>query len=89
MAVHHELGQTKNFATEMEGIAETRLLTLLRGECFNRFQIEVIVQMKVIEIFSMNEQIQHVVALPANLQAYFNPIKSGRLEKLGRLERAE
>ena len=37
----------------------------------------------------MNKQVQHVVALPANLQTSLDPIELGRLEKLGRLELAE
>lgn len=37
----------------------------------------------------MNQQVQHVVTLPANLQTSLNPIQSRRLEKLGRLELTE
>lgn len=45
--------------------------------------------MQVIQILAMNQQVQHVVALAADLQSRFNPIESRRLEELGRLERSE
>jgi hypothetical protein len=32
MRVDHELGQPQNLTTEMKGISETRLFTLLGGE---------------------------------------------------------
>lgn len=37
----------------------------------------------------MDEKIQHVVALTANLQTSLNPIERGRLEELRRLEGSE
>lgn len=37
----------------------------------------------------MNEEIQHVVALPAHLQTSFHPIQLGGLEELRRLQLPE
>lgn len=51
----------------MECIPETRLLTLLGGQRLHRLQVEVVVQVQVVEILAMNQQIEHVVALPTHL----------------------
>ena len=45
--------------------------------------------MQVIQIFSMNQQIQHVITLSTYLKAHFDPIQSSRLEKFGGFERSE
>ena len=34
----------------------------------------------------MNEEVEHVVALPADLQSRLDPIHPRRLEELGRLD---
>ena len=68
MGVDHQLGQSEDLATEMEGITEARLLSLLGGERLDGLQVEVVVEMQVVEVLTMNQQIQHVVALSAHLQ---------------------
>lgn len=73
----------------MEGVTESRLLALLGGQRLDGLQIEVVVQMQVVEILAMNQQVEHVVALSAHLQRRLHPVERGRLEELGRLERAE
>ena len=45
--------------------------------------------MKIIQILSMDEQIQHVVALTTDLEADFHPIQRRRLKKLGPFERTK
>lgn len=70
-------------------VAETRLLSLLGGESFDRLEIEVIVQMQVVEVFAVNQEVEHVVALAAHLEPSFHPIQRCRLEELGRFERPE
>jgi hypothetical protein len=52
-------------------------------------QVEVVVQMKIVEIFAMNKQVEHVVTLPAHLQSRLDPVKCGCLEEFGSLERSE
>src|SRR5690606_12427152 len=42
MTVHNQLGETKNFSTQMESIAETRLFTLFCGQSFDGFQVKVV-----------------------------------------------
>lgn len=45
--------------------------------------------MQVVEVLTVDKQIEHVVALPANLQTHFHPVQLGRLKELCSLERAE
>ena len=42
--------------------------------------------MQIVQVLTMNQQVQHVVTLTADLKANLDPIKSGGLEKLGGLE---
>ena len=86
MGVNNELRQSQNFTTKIESVSESRLFTFLRGQRLNRFQIKVVIQMKVVQVLSVDQQVKHVVALATNLQANFYPIETGRLEKLGGFE---
>ena len=61
----------------------------LCGQCLHRLQVEVVVQMQVVEILTVDEQIEHVVALSANLQTHLHPVQLGGLKELGGLEGAE
>lgn len=61
----------------------------LGGQCLHRLQVEVVVKMQVVEILTVDKQIEHVVALSANLQPHLNPVQLGGLEELGGLEGAE
>ena len=68
IGIHHQLGQPQNLSAQMEGIAKAGLLALLGGQRLDRLQVEVVVQMQVVEVLAVDEQIQHVVALSADLQ---------------------
>lgn len=61
----------------------------LCGQCLDRLQVEVVVKMQVVEVLTMDQQIEHVVALSANLQAHLHPVQLCGLEELGGLEGAE
>lgn len=61
----------------------------LCGQCLHRLQVEVVVQMQVVEVLTVDEQIEHVVALSAHLQTHLHPVQLGGLEELGGLEGAE
>lgn len=61
----------------------------LCGQGLDRLQVEVVVQMQVVEVLTVDEQIEHVVALPANLQTHFHPVQFGGLKELGGLKGAE
>lgn len=39
----------------------------LGGERLNRFKVEVVIQVQIVEVLSVNEKVEHVVALAANL----------------------
>lgn len=67
MGVHDQLCETKNLSTKVECISEPRLLSLLCSQCFNRLEIEIVIQVKIVQILAMNEQIQHVISLTKNL----------------------
>jgi len=56
-------------------------------ERFDGFQVEVEVEVKVVEIFAVDQQVQHVVALSTDLQTHLDPVQRRCLEELGRLER--
>lgn len=70
-------------------ISETRFFTFFCRQCFHRLQIEVIIQMQIVQIFAMNQQIQHIVALATHLQPGLHPIERCRLKEFRRLERTE
>lgn len=61
----------------------------LSGECLHGLQVEVVIQVKVVQVLSVDQQVQHIVALATHLQAYFHPVQLRRLEKLCSLEGAE
>lgn len=89
VCIDNQLCQAKDLATQMERIAETRLLSLLGSQCLDWLQIEVVIQMEVVQILAVDQQIQHIVALTQNLKSSLDPIKRGTLEKLSRLEGTE
>jgi len=45
--------------------------------------------MQVVKVLSVNQEVQHVVSLTANLQASFHPIQGGGLKEFCSLERTE
>ena len=70
-------------------IAETQFLTFFRRQGLYGFQIEIVIQMKIIRILSMNQRIQNVVTLTADLQTDFDPIECRRLKEFRWFERSE
>lgn len=67
MTVHNQLSKPQNLPAQMESITESTLLSLLGGESFDRLQVEVVVEMKIIEVLTMDEKVQHVVTLTTYL----------------------
>jgi hypothetical protein len=67
VCIHNQLCKPENLTAQVESIPKARLLTLLGGQRLDGLEVEVVVQMQVIQILSVNQQVQHVVALPANL----------------------
>ena len=53
---------------EVEGGTEARLLALLGGERLDGLEVEVVVEVQVVQVLPMYQQIQHVVALAADLR---------------------
>ena len=52
----------------MEGVAEAGLLAFLGGQRLDWLQVEVVVQVQVVQVLAVDQQVEHVVALPAHLQ---------------------
>lgn len=67
MRVNNKFGESKYLSTKMEGIAKTRLLSLLRCECFHWLQVKVVIQMQIVEVLTVDQQVEHVVALATDL----------------------
>ncbi len=67
VGVHDQLGESKDLPAEMKGVAKPGLLPLLGGEGFHWLQVEVVVQMEVVEVLTMDEKVEHVVALSTDL----------------------
>lgn len=89
VGVDDELREPEDLATQMEGVTETRLLALLGGERLDGLEVEVVVEVEVVEVLAVDEEVEHVVALPTHLQTGLHPIELRRLEELGRRQRAE
>lgn len=45
--------------------------------------------MKIVKIFSVNEQVEHVIALTTDLETHLHPVKGCCLKELGGFERSE
>ena len=66
----------------MEGITEPGLLPFFGSQCFDWLEIEIEVQMEVVQIFTVDQQVQHIVALSADLETSLNPVQLCQLEEL-------
>ena len=87
--VSHDLHHSEDFSAEMESVSETRLLSLLRRQRFHRLQVEVVIEMQIVQVFAVNQQVEHIVTLAADLESCFDPIELRRLEEFRRFERSE
>lgn len=76
-----------NFSSKQQ--VDLRWRFYLCGQRLDRLQVEVVVEMQVVEVLTVDKQIEHVVALPANLQTHFHPVQLGGLKELRGLEGAE
>lgn len=52
----------------MESVSEPGFFSLLRRQCFHGLQIEVVIQVEIVQIFAMDEEIQHIIPLTAHLK---------------------
>ena len=77
MSVNYQLGEAKDLATQVEGIAKAGFLSLLGGEGLDRLEVEVVVEMEVVEVLAMDEQVEHVVTLATHLQPDLYPVQFG------------
>mmetsp|Transcript_139393 Transcript_139393/g.242388 ORF Transcript_139393/g.242388 Transcript_139393/m.242388 type:complete len:464 (+) Transcript_139393:5762-7153(+) len=89
VGVHHQLGHPQDLAAQVEGVAEARLLALLRGQGLDGLQVEVVVQVQVVQVLAVDQEVQHVVALAADLQPGLHPVQGCGLEELRHPQRGE
>lgn len=61
----------------------------LGGERLDGLEVEVVIQMQIVEIFTVNKKVEHVVALTANLQPHLHPVQLRGLKELGGFEGTE
>ena len=71
----------------MEGITESRFLSLFGCQCLDRLQIKVVVQMKIVEIFPVNQQVQHVIALGKKFRQSFKITKVNQVPRSKEMEK--
>jgi hypothetical protein len=83
VGVDNELGQSQDFSTQVEGVSESGSLSLLGSESLDRLQVHVVIQMKVVQVLSVDKEIEHIVTLSTDLKTSFDPVEIGLLEELG------
>ena len=74
MGINDEFGETEYLSTEMEGVAKAGFLSLFGGEGLDWLEVKVVVQVEVVEVLAVDEQVEHVVALPAHLEPHLHPV---------------
>lgn len=81
--IYHKLCQSQYLSRKVECITKSTLLPLLCCKSLGWLEIKVVVEMQVIQLLSINEQIEHVVALATYLQPNLYPIQLRTLKELG------
>ena len=55
MRVNNDFRKPENLSKEMERISKAGLFTLFCRQCFDGFKVEIVVQVEVVQVLSMNE----------------------------------
>ena len=55
MGIYNQLCESQNLPTKMESISKSGLLSFLCGKSFDWFQIEIVIQMKVVQVLSVDQ----------------------------------
>jgi len=66
----------------MESVTESGSFSLFGGESLDRFQVEVEIQMKIVQIFTVDKEHEHVEALSTKVKTHLDPVHFSVLEKL-------
>jgi hypothetical protein len=83
LGINNKFGESQYFSHQVESVSEARLLSLLGGQRLDGLQIKIVIEMKVREVLSVYQEIQHVEALATNLKACFDPVDCGLLKEFG------
>ena len=86
VAVYNEFGKSEDLSAEVKSVTEPRLLSFFCGESLDRLEHEVVVEMQVVEVSPVDDQVQHVEALSAQLEACLDPVDLGLLKEFRRSE---
>lgn len=89
MCIYNQLSESQYFSDQMESISKSRLFPLLCSQSLHRFEVEIVIQVQIIQVFPVYEQVEHVVALLDHLEAGFYPVDLSQLEELGFCESLE
>ena len=65
----------------MEGITEPRFFPFFGSQSFDWLEIEIEVQVEIVQILTVDQQVQHIVALSTDLEASLNPVQLCQLEE--------
>lgn len=57
MGINHQFGKTEDLTAKMKSIAKSAFLSFLRRESLHWLQVEVVIQMKIVQVFPMDEQV--------------------------------
>jgi hypothetical protein len=87
LGINNKLCQSQDFSHQMESVSETGLLSLLGSKSLDRLQIKVVIQVKICQVLAMDEKVEHVETLAADLQTSLDPINGSLLEEFGLLKR--
>ena len=57
-----------------ERFASPAFFPFFGGECLDGLEVEVVVQVKVVEVLTMDEEIEHVITLTTHLKPRLHPV---------------
>ena len=70
--VHDHLGDPHDLPEQVEGVPEPRVLPLSGGQGLDRLQVEVEVEVEVVQPLAVDQGVQHVARLAADLKGADN-----------------
>lgn len=70
----------------MKSVAKAGFFALFGCQSLHRLQIEVVIQVQIVQVLTVDQEVEHIIALAAYLQTDLNPIQLGTLKKLRRFQ---
>jgi len=90
VCINNKLGEMEDFIAQMESISEMQLL-LFGCQCLKSEQSDIVNNQNTFSVMHlvMDQEVQHIIALPADLQFCLHPIQLHHLEELSCLQLSE